>query len=203
LSGQTLVYPSSGDAQTPENLALQWLIENVEFQYTAASELPVQKIWIVQTYALLTLYAHCDGDNWRWSFDTWLDAGPDECDWDGVECTSKDLGGDIATVNVVTGIELFANDLVGNLPSDLGLLTHLESFVVSSNKLTGTLPATIGQWSQLSKFDVSFNYGLTGINSMNIAFTDMTGGIPDAVCNTVTSVTACFECTCCTQTLCI
>jgi hypothetical protein len=206
LSGQTLVYPSSGGTQTPENLALQWLIEDITYQYTTAFE--VDKFYIVQVYALLTLFAATDGPRWQLG-SSWLDGGPDECDWDGATCISKDLD-TIGTVKVVTKISLLSRSLNGLLPMDLGLLTHLESFYVSNNELSGSLPATIGHWSLLREFDVSLNPALTGtvpdaianwsvIETINTWTTGLTGSIPEEVCDTALATVDCIECTCCSR----
>jgi hypothetical protein len=217
LSGQTLVYPSSGGTQTRENLALQLLIEDAPYPYTIATE--SDKIRIVQAYALLMLQTQ----DVLWQASAYyLDLGSDECQWvAGTACSSKDLGSSIGIVNVITKIEF--QTFNGYLPSDVGLLTHLESFVspvgmvagtlpttigrwsllrkfsvTLATGLTGTLPAAIGQWSQLLYFDVSVNFGLTGtipdsignwsvIETINVQQTGLTGSIPEGICDTVTA----------------
>jgi hypothetical protein len=206
LSAQTLVYPPSNETQTPENLALQWLIENIAYPYTAATD--EEKFRIVQSYALLTLFAATDGPRWQLGI-SWLEGGPDECGWDGATCTSKDLD-TIGTVKVATEIFLLSRSLNGPLPVDLGLLTHLESFYVANNELSGSLPATIGRWSLLRKFDVSLNPTLTGtipdaianwsvIENISTWGTGLTGSIPEEVCDTALATVACIECTCCSR----
>jgi hypothetical protein len=209
LSGQTLVYPSNEIATTPENLALQWLIEDIGYEYTTKRE--YGRFSIVQSYALLTLYASTGGSSWS-DASGWMDGYSDECSWFGVtSCTRKNMGATIGTINMVTQIELPSNNLHGYLSSDVGLLTHLESFDVGNNSLTGTLPATIGQWSLLLDFDVSLNAGLAGtipdaianwtvIDTISVNSTGLAGSIPDHVCDSPTSVFAdCnVECSCCT-----
>jgi hypothetical protein len=190
LSGQTLVYPPNETSSTPENLALQWLIENVTVQFTFVFEL--NKFAILEAYALLTLYASTGGSSWTYA-SGWQDGLFSECQWYGVICTDKFLAAYNATHSVVTSIALPTNNLHGSLSSDLGLLIHLESFRVGNNSLTGTLPATIGQWSQLLDFDASLNSGLTGtlpavigrwslILDFDVSLNSgLTGTIPDSI----------------------
>ena len=42
-----------------------------------------------------------------------------------------------------------ANDLVGSLPSQLGLLTHLTDLVLHANRLSGSIPTQLGDMTAL------------------------------------------------------
>jgi Leucine-rich repeat (LRR) protein len=43
----------------------------------------------------------------------------------------------------MTAIALFANELTGQIPSVLGLLTKLSILSLSSNQLTGAIPSEL------------------------------------------------------------
>jgi hypothetical protein len=74
--------------------------------------------------------------------------------WFGVTCSNT---------NVVVQLKLSANNLVGSLPSEIGLLSDIsQGFDVSLNSLVGTLPVEIGALTGLTtKFFLYVN-GFTG-----------------------------------------
>jgi hypothetical protein len=217
LSGQTLVHPimpNETAIASTENLALALVVNATGLAQAYTTATAWERFRLVQVYALLTLYV-LDGYSYVDTFklaDYWLDGVLDECNWFGVTCTSKDLGAAIGTVDVVTKINLFGQNLRGSLSNDLGLLTHLESFIVEINELTGTLPATIGLWTDLREFKVTLNNKLTGripvsianwtlLESIVIFNTTLTGSIPDSLCDTLTeaSIGCNVNCSCCTK----
>lgn len=105
--------------------------------------------------ALVALYDATNGGNWT-NVTNWLEG--DECDWFGVTCVDD---------GVVTELVLQANNLVGSIPSNVGILTGLEHFDVGVNDLIGTLPDVTGQLTNLKRFDVAVN--------------DLTGTLPDSI----------------------
>eukprot|EP00978_Attheya_sp_CCMP212_P040932 scaffold228791_cov49-Attheya_sp.AAC.1 len=63
--------------------------------------------------------------------------------WVGVSCDND---------NKITELILGSRDsfgLNGTLPSDIGLLTNLESLNLNNNRLTGTIPMQIGLLTNL------------------------------------------------------
>jgi hypothetical protein len=61
----------------------------------------------------------------------------------------------------VIGIDLSSNNLQGDLPSELGYLSRLESLILSDNRLTSTIPRTLGSIDSLQKLALDHNL-LTG-----------------------------------------
>jgi len=70
---------------------------------------------------------------------------------------------------LLAALELGCNDLEGELPTELGGLSFLETLAVNSNKLNGTMPASLGNMTMLTRLDVSNN--------------TLTGAIPGSVAN--------------------
>jgi hypothetical protein len=48
-------------------------------------------------------------------------------------------------------VRLFDNDLVGEIPSELGELSQLNEFWVSENDLNGNIPSEMGLISDMGK----------------------------------------------------
>ena len=132
LSGKIIFYPipTSGSDTTPEDRALEWLIEEDQTDYSNQGN----REKLEQRYALAVVFYSTTGSSWLDSTD-WLLAA-NECTWFGVAC---DLD------QKVTTLTLESNNLDGILPADIGLLDSLLSMDFHSNpKLGGSLPNSLG-----------------------------------------------------------
>ena len=69
------------------------------------------------------------------------------CSWDGVTCDARDN-------STVVGLELANSDLLGTLPSTIGLLTALQTLNLRRNILMGTLPVEIAAMPSLEWLDL-------------------------------------------------
>ena len=98
---------------------------------------------------LAALYNSTGGANWTNSTN-WLTNAP-LGDWVGVDTNDDER---------VTGINLEANNLSGQLPSEFGDLIFLERINVSSNQLTGELPQSLTNLTLLEYFYFDNNAGL-------------------------------------------
>ena len=114
--------------------------------------------------ALVALYNATNGPEWHESRN-WLSYLPLD-DWEGVT-TNKD--------GRVTGIEFvrqgrfkafYGNNLTGELPPELGNLSHLWVLELSNNNLSGTLPPGLGNIRSLSVIRIADN-NLTGEIPLN------------------------------------
>jgi hypothetical protein len=154
-----------------ESKALTWMLDNFDMlNSTAAMTLnsltksPLS-FSVQQYYPLLTMWFQQGGVSTKWIDVTGWRVDSNVCNWYGISCQTKDLGDGIGMQNVVTEIDFNnyfnANNYVGTIPADLGLLTMLGRFDLAFNALTGTLPASIGQWTALTYLDVYYS-GLTG-----------------------------------------
>ena len=72
------------------------------------------------------------------------------CSWDGVTCDARDN-------STVVGLELANSDLLGTLPSTIGLLTALQTLNLRRNILMGTLPVEIAAMPSLEWLDLEGN----------------------------------------------
>jgi hypothetical protein len=114
--------------------------------------------------ALCKLYETTQGSS-SWDIKTnWLTGRPCTNNWYGVTCEERDYAlNENGLKYIVTKLSVMSNDLDGYLPTEMGLLTGLESgFEFVSNTLTSTLPTELGHFSLLNqKFKLGTNY-LTG-----------------------------------------
>jgi hypothetical protein len=173
LSNHTI----AANGTSPESQALSWLIYNDTFLETTAviSEGdPISKnaigFRIRQRYPLLVMWFQ-QTETAKWVITTgWL-MDLEECAWDGVSCKPSyvyyddDFNG--GSENAVTQVSFnLIGSYVGDIPSDIGLLTTLEHFEIQNTQdqnnangryLLGSLPNSIGQWTALTYFDISGN----------------------------------------------
>ena len=99
--------------------------------------------------ALTALYEATGGQDWKTN-DGWLGDGPLD-QWQRV---ATDENGQ------VTGLDLGANRLNGEIPTELGDLSNLKLLYLSDNNLTGALPQSLTGISGLESFRFHNNSGL-------------------------------------------
>jgi Leucine-rich repeat (LRR) protein len=130
------------DPTSPTYEALQWMAFEDEM---ILQEMPE----IRQRYALLVLYFATGGiDFWG---SEWLRPGVSECEFQGVACNNEEA-------NVVTDLELYHRQLIGELPSEITWLTSLQVLNLRHNRLHGSLPPTIfTELTNLQYLELSFN----------------------------------------------
>ncbi|CAJ1936251.1 unnamed protein product [Cylindrotheca closterium] len=105
-------------------------------------------------FVLSSLYFDLGGEAWK-NTTNWL-TGVKTCDWFGVEC-------DLGNKQHFQGLNLDNNNLVGTLPSIIGMLGNVSNIWLSDNQLSGTIPGTA--FAKLSKLAVLFldNNRLSGM----------------------------------------
>ena len=152
---------------TPEELALQWLVE----QDPVGQDASATNARLIQRYALATLYYATAGADWTVPWDLTL---ADECDgsnWFGIQCVEAIVDGLVENVVAILDFNpdgVSGNNLQGTLPDDLGLLVFLQGVDVSFNPdLQGEIPSTVD--------------GLTEMRNWIASNSGMEGPLPDAI----------------------
>lgn len=143
LAGSLIAYPAP-DSATPEELALQWIIDEVSVPHSTSSIALQHRL--EELYALATLWFYTDGENWIYSYD-WLVAD-DVCTWYGVQCDQNGR---------VTELVFQGNGLHGSMPNDLGLLRNLEGLVMIVDQIQGSIPSSLGHCTSLTSLSLFSN----------------------------------------------
>jgi len=136
---------------------------NSSFKTKSSSSIATSSIPDYELQALKDLYDSTDGDNWVWTGNHWdfSDAEANPCNyWQGIYCSDY---------YHVTSIYLYSCNLVGSLPSSLGLLSELTQLILYYNKLTGIIPASLGQ--------------LTKLTHLYLFSNELTGSLPESLGN--------------------
>jgi hypothetical protein len=110
--------------------------------------------------ALIALYHSTNGDNW-FNNSGWK-TPPLHSDGFAMPGTEGTWYGITVTNDHVTHVGMMYNNLIGNMPPELGNLSQLEYLVLADNyTLSGSIPKELGKLSNLLLFQASVNQ-LTG-----------------------------------------
>jgi hypothetical protein len=155
-------FSSTIESCNPTNQALLWL--------ASATGFPSPDVNLQQRFILALLYITWNGRLWLLS-DSWL-SSDSECIWKGVSCdrfgtvtgvdlynnqVSGNLGTEFALLTSLTALSLGQNSMHGSLPSELGSLTSMTTLDLQSNQLTGSLPVALAQLSRLQELRATNN----------------------------------------------
>ncbi|KAM0837992.1 hypothetical protein ACQ4PT_061276 [Festuca glaucescens] len=90
----------------------------------------------------------------------------------------------------MSGIDLSANMLVGEIPWELGHLSHIKSLNLSYNSFVGPIPATLGGMKEIESLDLSHNElsglipqqltQLSALGVFSVAHNNLSGCIPNS-----------------------
>ncbi len=138
--------------------------------------------------ALVDLYTATNGEGWA-RHDKWLQSSR-PCEWYGVECTSNGQWR-----LTVAHLNLFENNLRGNLPISLGDLSNLRTLLLTDNKLSGALPISLGSLSKLKQLNLGKNAfegalpdslgNLRELNGLFLYDNQLSGPIPSSFGNLI------------------
>ncbi|MCP5052517.1 MAG: hypothetical protein GY940_35440 [bacterium] len=131
-----------------------------------------------ESSALRALFNTAGGNNWN-RRDQWKGAPGTENKWFGVTCSTDNT----RVVNLV----LKNNRLSGDIPADIGDLTHLKTLVLSGNRINRLHP-DLGKLSRLTVLDLSGNNlngtiprwiaKLRDLKILDLSFNRFSGTIP-------------------------
>ena len=143
--------------------------------------------------ALMALYSSTDGDDWYdnsgWKTpplhtDGFALPGTEKF-WFGVTCNMENT--------TVLAVELSDNNLVGEIPGQLGNLANLQNLNLAFNQLEGAVAAQLGDLSNLEFLALDHNQlsdaipeelgNLTYLGCLWLQQNDLTGGIPSELAN--------------------
>jgi len=146
--------PSDGSA-SPEELAVDWLLDDEEGGGLLLDLLPSnsnETTRLVQRYALAAFYFSTGGSSSWVDRNGWLVA-EDECTWSGIVCS---VDSSVVTVN------LNGNNLAGSIPLDFALIDSLQDLSLNNNRgLDGSLPTSFVNLNSLQELDLG-QCGLSG-----------------------------------------
>ncbi|KAK8710357.1 hypothetical protein V6N13_145684 [Hibiscus sabdariffa] len=124
---------------------------------------------------------------------SWNSADQTPCLWNGVTCGGPGNG------SRVTALSLPNCQLLGSIPSDLGMIQYLEKLDLSNNSLNGSLPLSLFNATQLRSLDLSNNSisgfipetigRLQNLQFLNISDNALAGALP-ATLATIQNLTA-------------
>ena len=126
---------------------------------------------------LAMLYDATNGPDW--TVDTnWLTDAP-LSEWHGVTTNSSER---------VVILNLWTNNLSGEIPAEVGQLTYIEELNLGSNEISGEIPASIGQLANLGRLNLSNNNlsggipasmgQLSNLTELKITWNELTGSLP-------------------------
>lgn len=131
-------------------------------------------------YLLSVLFYATEGQTW-FNSNLWASDGP-YCSWWGVLCNEN--------LDVIE-LNLESNNLVGTLPTELGLLSTLQNLTLADNAIGSTIPSEIGMLSSLVSVDAHGNLlegslpleigRLGALDRMNFSFNKLRGSIPATI----------------------
>ena len=151
--------PSSGSREVSPNVTTTYRITVTGPGGQTATASVKVTVTVSERAALGALYEALGGAGWTRN-DNWLTDAPLR-DWYGVEVDSQGRVTALRLVNRTEDGQLSGIGLTGEIPAELGVLSHLRVLDLSKNQLTGPVPAQLGNLSRLTFLDLSRNQ-LTG-----------------------------------------
>lgn len=167
-------YTSTKVSSSPQHLAYQFLLETTQFEIHSPAR-------VLQRYAMAVFYFSTGGDSWERN-DAWL-SSDDECQWySGKTGSPCDSEGHLIHLN------LSDNNLLGDLPEELGMLENLIEINLRGNDLVGQIPINVGKLWNLRVLDFSWTQidgeipnelsNALSLERINLVGTEVNGSIP-------------------------
>lgn len=146
---------------SPQHFAFQWLYDHPLLE---TLDDPRKQ----QLYALATLYYCLNGDDWSLYYfeqDDFLSYSVHECDWDGL------FNNDSLACNLqreISEIDFSYAEMNGTIPSEISMLSELNTLILSDNCISGPIPTQVANLSRLRTLDIS-NNRVTGFLPTEVA----------------------------------
>ena len=107
--------------------------------------------------------------------------------------TEVTLWGKVYSVENTTEIDLQSDELIGEIPSEIGYLTNLKYLYLAHNQLTGSVPSEIGNLTNLRNLYLDYNQltgsipleigNVTNLFELGLGNNQLTGEIPESICD--------------------
>jgi len=159
------------DAANLQAIRAQTLADVKSFSCDAVTVVPVS-----ECEALVDLYLSTNGAGWL-KKNNWL-ISPDISTWFGITVTNQH----------VSVIELYGNNLIGEIPATISQLSSLIELCLTSNQVSGPIPDSISQISTLEKLSLDSNIlsgsipesltSLPNLSKISLGHNRLTGTIP-------------------------
>jgi len=141
------------DPMSSQYLAFEWMAFR-DYQFLA-DQLQDSNA-IKQRFALVTLFYMSNMQWYQQDDSEWLLPGVTECQFHGITCNVQ---------NRVIKVELVRTAMTGELPLEMGWLTHLQHLNLQENRLTGAIPEGILHLSKLQYLDLAGNHMTETVDS--------------------------------------
>ncbi|KAI3773425.1 hypothetical protein L1987_47952 [Smallanthus sonchifolius] len=92
-------------------------------------------------------------------------------------------------LDYISGLDLSCNKLTGEIPEELGMLTHILFLNLSHNRLTGPIPVSFSNLAKIESLDLSSNrlsgnvpsqlVKLTYLEVFNVSHNNLSGRLPE------------------------
>eukprot|EP00574_Skeletonema_japonicum_P006502 CAMPEP_0201737828 /NCGR_PEP_ID=MMETSP0593-20130828/43408_1 /ASSEMBLY_ACC=CAM_ASM_000672 /TAXON_ID=267983 /ORGANISM="Skeletonema japonicum, Strain CCMP2506" /LENGTH=639 /DNA_ID=CAMNT_0048231889 /DNA_START=12 /DNA_END=1931 /DNA_ORIENTATION=+ len=156
------------DPNSPQSQARDWILEECDAEIPIDPCTASQLILNEQRYGLAVMYFGLGGDSWNVGANPGQDkavgsgqwmSGLNYCEW-GAEITGT--GGSYFQLvcddsGNVLNLNLQSNNMVGQIPPEIGVFFAMTSYISFFNAQTGALPTTLGYILPLETFDVESN----------------------------------------------
>eukprot|EP00985_Skeletonema_marinoi_P031764 scaffold37787_cov153-Skeletonema_marinoi.AAC.26 len=173
------------DTSSPQYQALDWMANSGDGADAIQSEsIQGATPYIIQRYILAVLYYSTTGSGWRKQYDFLTNTN--ECEW-GVGANNGFNVIDCNNDGFVTLINLWQNQLVGVIPTELVHLRNCTALDFLTNRLSGEVPVEITQM-KLDYLNLGYNqlsgtvmpeYGnLVNVSYLMMDFNKLVGTIP-------------------------
>jgi Leucine-rich repeat (LRR) protein len=176
---------------TPQWEAVEWIAD-----YDLRM-LPIDdSLAFKQRYVMSVLYFALDGASWKYKLD--FLSREDVCDWFKVwpneqtpgEPVGVQVGVSCDNNKAVSNMFIPANNLRGDIPQELGLLTEMESLSLYGNKISGSIPMSMKRLTGLRQLILHDNelqgllpdmFGDMSLTYLNLANNNITGELPQTL----------------------
>lgn len=165
------------DAGSPQSQAFEWLLTDPRLEEYSADRL-------IQRYSMATFYYSTGGDSWEENT-LWL-SEENECTW-----FSRSSSFPVCASNEIVTLELDFNNLEGTIPAEMALLSKLERVELSGGPdvyLSASLPTEVGLLTDLNSFSIRGNHlsnevptelgKLAMLETLNLSLNRFKGFIP-------------------------